>query len=117
MYYYAWREVPMTASLSMATEQKEIDMWDVVKIMKTKEEYQCWLCMPKPTGFKYRFWDSRLVRWYFRNHHGMNTSWVISNMSKERFYPVPLSKYEFDLLDAVDIPHAKPSDFITSGPR
>jgi hypothetical protein len=116
MYYYVWREVPMTASLSMATEQKEVDSWDVIKIMKTEEEYRCWLSMPKPKGWRYRYWNNGLIRWYWRRH-GMNTSWVISKMSKDRIIPQVVSKYEYDMLDAVDIPHANPADFIAAGPR
>ena len=116
MYYYIWREIPLTTFVSFAIEKKEIAMWDVVSIMKTEEEYTCWVSMPKPKGFKYWFWNSRPVRWYWRRH-GANTSWFISNMSDERFYPVPVDKYEYDMLDAVDIPHAKPSDFIAAGPR
>lgn len=107
----------MTASLSMATEQKEVDSWDVVKIMKTEEEHHHFLSMPKPTGWKYRYWDHWLTRWYYRRYHGMNTSWVISNMSKDRVVPIPVSKYEYDMLDAVDVPRAKPADFIKAGPR
>ena len=116
MYYYIWREAPMTASLSMATEQSEVDSWDVVKIMKTEEKHHPFLSMPKPTGWRYRYWNHKLVRWYWRRHE-VNTSWIISKMSTDRVVPVLVSKYEYDMLDAVDVPHAKPDDFIIAGPR
>ncbi len=115
-YYYVWREAPMSASLSIGTPQSEVNSWDVIGISKTKKQISLYLRMPKPKGFKYWWWNHKLVRWYWRRH-GMNTSWVISRWSDVRLVPCLVSVYEYDMLDAVDIPHADPNDYIEAGPR